>query len=327
MVIAIHTQASNSLLITHTDFWTPHLLLDQSARFAVPLFFVISGYFWGIRLDHGTSITAISSQMAKRIFTIFIAWSLIYLLPYNVGTINEFGFSGPIKAAYWSLARLAQEPLVLLTQGTKIHLWFLLSLLWALGICAFFVAKKCYKTLAIFSIALYVVGLLAKAYADTPFGIPTSFNTRNGPFFGTVFFASGFFLSHLKPNETWFAKGIALLIAGGALHFFEIYTLWHLYGTSPYQDYVAGTYLMGIGAAMAALSNKRFFMDEIFHKAGKLTLGVYAAHFLFVEILGPAENLFSSKLWHVCYIALALALSIATASVLSQFPLTKKIVM
>jgi surface polysaccharide O-acyltransferase-like enzyme len=323
-VIAIHTQPFFGSASIQGKYLS--VAIDQLARFAVPLFFVISGSFWGIKIKNGAPIVPTSVAMAKRIFYIFIFWSIVYLLPYDLSTIADHGLLGPIKNAYWNLLKLADKPATVLMQGTKVHLWFLIALLCSVGISAFFVEKKHYKTLFVLATALYVFGLVGKAYADTPFGIHVNFNTRNGPFFGTIFFVSGYALSNLKPNPSWFAKGIALLAIGIFLHFAEVYFLWHTYGTSPYQDYVMGTYFMGVGAAMAALSNHAMLKNKVLSEFGKYTLGIYAVHLIFVENLHPVSELTHSPLWAVGYVMLVLLLSIATVLLLARTNFGRKFV-
>ena len=322
-VIAIHTQPFYGSASVEGKYLS--VAIDQLARFAVPLFFVISGYFWGIKIKTAPVVPT-SVAMAKRIFYIFMFWSMVYLLPYDLSTIADLGFLGPIKNAYWNLLKLADKPATLLMQGTKVHLWFLIALLCSLGISAFFVEKKRYKTLFAISAALYVIGLVCKAYAGTPLGIHVDFNTRNGPFFGTIFFVSGYALSNLQPNRGWFAKGIALLAIGSLIHFSEVYFLWRIYGTSPYQDYVIGTYFMGVGAAMAALSNAAILKNAALSEIGKFTLGIYAVHLIFVDNLHPIGELTHSPLWAIGYVILVLLLSIATVLLLARTKFGRKFV-
>ena len=303
-----------------------NVLIDQLARFAVPFFFVISGYFWGIKTRRSASPIPASVSMAKKILTIFLAWSAIYALPVDFGSFAEYGPLGPIKADYWNLNGLIHDPLTLIMQGTSVHLWFLVGLLCALLICAPLVKNKQLKTLIAVSVALYIFGLLAKSYSATPFGIHINFNTRNGPFFGTLFFVSGYLLSSLKPTPKWLGTGLAILGIGYLLHFLELYLLWSWYGTSPHQDYVIGTYFMGVGAAIAALSNHRFLQNDALSDLGKLTLGLYAIHFIFVEMLRPIGKLTTSPFWELGYVILVLMLSVAAVMLLSKHKMARKIV-
>lgn len=326
-VIAIHTEPFRGSVPGDSNSWQYlSVLINQLARFAVPFFFVISGYFWGTKIKNGVSVASVSISLAKRICLIFAAWSVIYALPYNLSSIVEFGPLGPIKVAYWNLLNLSKNPVTLVMQGTKVHLWFLIALLFSLGISSLLVEKKKHKTLIALSVVLYLIGLLAKAYSDTPLGVHTNFNTRNGPFFGTIFFVSGYFLSNLTPKPGWFSKGVTLLGVGWLFHFSELYILCKLYGTNPYQDYVFGTYFMGVGAALVSLSNDALFRNKVLSDVGKFTLGIYVIHFVFVDLLRPVGMLISSSLWEISYILLVLLFSALSVMLLSKSKNTRSII-
>ncbi|RYZ94923.1 MAG: hypothetical protein EOO68_19420 [Moraxellaceae bacterium] len=118
------------------------IIIDQTARFAVPFFFVISGYFWGVKVRAGSDPLVSANKMGKKILLIFLFWSFIYLLPYNILSVFKFGIFGPIKIAYWNILGLLEAPLSIFFQGTKMHLWFLVALLCALYISAVFIKYK-----------------------------------------------------------------------------------------------------------------------------------------------------------------------------------------
>jgi surface polysaccharide O-acyltransferase-like enzyme len=336
-VIAIHTEPF------HSRYWGDadglkylSAIIEQFARFAVPFFFVISGYFWGSKVKKSVSIASVSIPMAKKIFLIFAAWSVIYALfnfcPTFIKSMGKFGLLEAIKVTYWYFISLTKHPITLLMEGTEIHLWFLSALLCSLGISSLFIAKKYYKTLITLSVTLYLVGLFAKSYSVTPFGLHIDFDTRYGPFFGTIFFVSGYFLSNLIPNFGWFSRGIFLFAFGWLLQFSEVYLLWSLYGTSSYQnyvmdqDYVVGTYFMGLGAAVSALSNIAFLRNKVLSNIGQFTLGIYAVHFIFVDMLRPIGKLTYSWLWEIGYVLLVLLFSTVSVIVLSKNKITRKLV-
>lgn len=212
-VIAIHTKPFAINLPESNELYNwLHIIVSQVTPFAVPFFFVIAGYFWGIKARDSNPLR-LANSMGKRIAVIYAAWCLIYLLPYNLSTFSEYGAIGPIKAAYLALAAVVESPSLLIFEGTKIHLWFLSGLLFALYIAAAFIHKGKIKTLVVLAVALYVVGIGAKAYAHTPLGVDIAFDTRNGPFMSLVFFVSGYMLSAYKPSEGWLKYGA--LMAGG----------------------------------------------------------------------------------------------------------------
>ncbi len=316
-VIALHTHPYNASPSITT------ILIDQVSRFAVPFFFAISGYFWGLKIRSGVPTMAASVPMAKRILLLFIAWSLIYLIPFS--ELPSHSILNIAKGAYWNAEGQLRTPVTLIFDGTSIHLWFLNGLLWALAITAFFVNSKKVIPFLFVAVFLYCAGLLAKAYSGTPLGLHTTFNTRDGPFFGTIFFASGYLLSGMRPDEKWLAKGMMLLLAGYALQFSEIYFLSRHYGATPFQDYVAGTYLTGMGATIAALSNHPLLRLSIFSSLGRLTLGIYAIHYAFIDML--RHNTRNMHLPWEFYFFSVLALSVAAALLLSKNRYSKKLVM
>ncbi len=316
------------MIVIHTHYLnTPNpditsIAEDQLPRFAVPFFFAISGYFWGLKIRNADSPLQASIPMAKRILFLFVAWSAIYLFPLK----HVPDIAKPIlmiKDVYWNFVELAAYPVTLIMEGTKVHLWFLAGLLCSITICSTLVRYNRINTLVALSVLLYAVGLLAKAYSLTPLGFHTAFNTRDGPFFGTIFFASGYILSGLKPDETWLAKGLMIMGFGFVMHFTELYLLWRYYGQSPLrQDYVIGTYFMGIGAATAALSNHRLVKFELPGKIGQLTLGIYAIHFAFVDLLWQS---FKGLPWELFFLAV-LFLSVSTAWLLGRSRMTRRLV-
>ena len=99
-VIIIHTTPFQFSIWQGSRLLPLALFTNQLSRFAVPLFFTLSGYFWGCRIHSGAGVMMMSISMMKRISFIFMAWSLIYLLPYNLNLIVQYGFSGSIKLAY-----------------------------------------------------------------------------------------------------------------------------------------------------------------------------------------------------------------------------------
>ena len=113
---------------------------------------------------------------------------------------------------------------------------------------------------------------------------------------------------------------------GTALHFSEVYTLWKIFKTTPIQDYVIGTYFMGVEVAMIALSNHPGLKSKTLGKIGQMALGIYAIHVIFVDLLRPIDKVTDSIIWEVIYVVVVLLLSIVTSLLLSQNKITKKII-
>jgi surface polysaccharide O-acyltransferase-like enzyme len=317
-VIIIHTtpfaEIRSSVLYNYIS-----VMLNQGARFAVPFFFVIAGFFYGLKLKYSYEINGYTLLRIRRLLFLWLAWSLIYALPYQLHSFVSNGILGPVKLAYWHLCGLLSHPINLLFEGTKVHLWFLNALVWSTIISWLFISIKRVRILVIISVGLYVFGMLAKSYAETPLGFHINFNTRNGPFFGTLLFVTGYILSKKTPQPSWFYKGIFIFSIGTIVHFTEIYLLWKYYNHYPMQhDYVLGTFFMGLGTALMALSSHSV-LNPFFNlsKIGRLTLGIYCIHFIFVDNLRIFER-FNNPIFDVLFVILVFILSFYFSVVLSR---------
>lgn len=326
-VIIIHTIPFRNIELEHQgQYDILGVVLNILARFGVPFFFTVSGYFWGLKIRSGQPVMPVSAGTAKRLLLILVVWCLVYLLPYNLGAIFEHGMLGPIKVWYWHLRELASDPLLIFFEGTHQHLWFLIALLWAVAISAVFVRLGLIKLLASIGIALYVFGVLSLAYAHTPIGIVIPFYSLEGPFFGTIFFVTGYVLSGYTPHARWLKFGIALMLIGYALHFTEAYLLWKWWQIRPIYHYVFGTYFIGLGVTMIVLCNPSWLRSEALAKIGRVTLGIYAGHYIFVEWLEPINAVVSHPVWEIGRVLLVLGLSAGVALWLSKFKTLKKFV-
>jgi surface polysaccharide O-acyltransferase-like enzyme len=303
-------------------------ILNQLARFAVPYFLLISGYLLGHKAQNGPDILHYVLKLFRRLILALIVWSAIYLLPFDYTSHHSSIAAGIISGGgrgHDEALDLQRKVLIGMFQGTRVHLWFLISLLWCSGITTAFILTGRIRWLVVLSVALYAFGLLAKAYSGTPLGLNIEFDTRNGPFFGLIFFTTGYLLSFRTPNERWLLKGILLLLLGYSLHFIEIGLLHYWFGTSLVQDYVGGTYLIGVGAGMIALSGKRIPGLHIVGPLGQYVFGIYLCHYIFIDLLRGIDPAGASILWQIIHVPLVFFLSLILVIALSRFSLGQKL--
>lgn len=326
-VIIIHTTPFEiqSSPIGHT--LSLATVIAQLARFAVPFFFILSGYFWAQKIKDENEIYGPTKKMVKRILFIFVVWSLVYLLPTNFFDSFNYGIAGPIKRIYWNLRDAFNDPLTTLMQGTRIHLWFLVGLISSVSISALILQLNQKYLLIIVAIAFYVLGLAGMAYRDTPLGFYTSFNLRNGPFFSLIFFVTGYFLQQKKLSSSWFPIGLTIAVFGILLQFIELIILNKYWATTMYQDYVIGTYFFGVGVTLIALSKSGYLDYPRIASIAPLVLGIYTSHYIFIDLLKPLDRYFSNnRIWDVLYIVLVFVLSSTLTQILYKFRITKKFV-
>lgn len=302
-------------------------LLNLAERFAVPFFFILSGYFWAAKCHAPADYWCQACATGKRILFVFAAWGAVYYIAPAVDAVRQYGLAGPAKVLYWTLRHPdVCIPRVAL-EGTKFHLWFLPALMSAVLISGALLALGRLRTLCVLAALLFLVGLAGSAYADTPFGLRSRFNFRDGPFFSLVMFATGIALQRRGPGRSPLAVGIVLAVAGLAVQAAEAVWLNIHWGKNMNHDYLLGTYPLGLGVALIALSNARGLRLPALSAVGPLGLGIYACHVLYVELLRPLLAAHGGELlWNVGYVAAVFALSLVTTLALSKLRLTRRLV-
>jgi len=266
--------------------------------------------------------------MSKRIMSIFVAWALIYAVVHAVEAIRTYGPAGPLKIVYWAVHGLDLAALgSVALEGTKIHLWFLTALAIATLISGALLSRGMGRAPLVLSIALFVIGLAGGAYADTPIGFHSRFDFRNGPFFSLIMFATGYALQRRSDDLPSAWIGLAIALAGFTMQLFEVLWLRRQWGTNMSHDYVVGTYFLGLGVTLIALSNARLLRLPALASIGPLVLGIYACHFLYVDLLRPIDDVrHGEALWDVSYVAVVFMLSLLTTLGLARLSVTKRLV-
>jgi fucose 4-O-acetylase-like acetyltransferase len=171
--------------------WNLPTIVNQLARFAVPCFFVLSGYFWARRTTDPNRRWPVTRQMLQRLGLLFVGWSLIYTLPWESGRLlRDWPASyGDILAR--NVRWISTHKTLVLLQGTETHLWFLVALACAASISALWLRWGSWRSLLLLGVVLFALAMLMRPYVKLPFGIPVRFNPRNGPAFALFPFALG----------------------------------------------------------------------------------------------------------------------------------------
>lgn len=326
-VMAIHTVPFENPAIPFGTRLDPAVVIKGISMFAVPMFFVLAGFFWAAKFSDSQSMAGPTLRMAGRLALLFVVWSLFYLLPTDAFVVPGGTHYSWSRAVRYKFHGILHDPFNGLCQGTKVHLWFLTGLLACLLISAAMLWRNMIGGLVVISILFYVFGLAGKAYIDTPMGFYRNFNLRNGPFFGLIFFVTGYLLQRKGPRASWLRWGLTLSAVGGLLQFVELYQLNAHYGTRMNQDYVVGTYFLGVGVALVALSDPPLFRARVVSSIGPLVLGIYAIHYAFVELLRPLDRAFKGNaLWDVTYMAAVFMLSWLSVHGCSKVPILRRLV-
>jgi surface polysaccharide O-acyltransferase-like enzyme len=324
-VIQIHTPWYSKVNVTTLDAGA---IADQLARFAVPFFFVISGYLWASRSFSAQDYWTRSVATSKRVIMIFLFWSLIYAIGPSLYVIRREGIDSLLMN--WLSIVYPFDLLRFLTavlQGTKNHLWFLPALAMATLISGALLARGRELTLFALAISLFAVGLAGTAYSDAPYGFTSNFNFRNGPFLSLIMFTSGYAIHRHGQSIALLPIGVAMTFGGLVLQLCEITWIYDRWGTSLLHDYTVGTYFFGLGMSIIALSNTPYLRVKALASVGPLILGVYASHYYFVEHVRWLDGIILSPYLRApAYLAVVFLLSLGTSFILARWRVTKQFV-
>ena len=242
-------------------------VIDQLGRFAVPFFFVASGFFLA-RKDFSNLAASVRS-IARRIVPVYIVWTAAFTLtdPAARAALGQPGF--------W--VRLAVQG------GTAPHLWFLPSLALCMVIVA--VGSRILSPRGQFLLAagFYVLGLAGGAYFQLLFGRSPSVLhlhlLRDVATFGLIFVTTGYWLGRTGWRPT-FGAAATLFLLGGALHLTEAWMLvrWNMHALND-NEALVGTLGFGIGAFLMARSwPPSWGVPRAFAVLGTYGLGLYVMH-------------------------------------------------
>lgn len=276
----------------------------ELARFAVPVFFVLSGMFWRTEaidrpLDAGI-------RLFWKLIPLFVIWKIFYLAVDHSELLHDSAFGSSI------LHYIAMP----ITGGAGYHLWFLPALLMGSALCWFglhFLGLRASVTLAV---VLYAIGMVpGMVLIRMGYPIP-DFVYRNGIFEAPLFLMMGYLLQIRKPVLS-ISSSAMLIILGGALHVAE--GVWR--GAYPAShDYSIGTIAFTFG--MVALF-QQLRVDE--RGWGRDVLGAYLIHLFLIQI-AAALLPFSGPVYALILAVAVCALSLAASRALKLSAHTMRLV-
>ena len=277
-IVGLHCQMALTYWQWNGIPWVGYML-NQLARFAVPLFFLISGYLIQPKLSHSPIDTL--KNYAKPLMKVWLIWSMICLLmPFQWQTVAEAGYLAE-RQGYWGY--LMSTPINSLIEGGLVHLWFIPALVIAVALIAFLVHINMAQLILPTAVLLYIYGVFAGSYALIT-DLPAPFFTRNGPFFSTLLVALGYFAREVQwrwsRNNT-----VRCIILGMALHFGEAYWLMQHDIAFNSHDFLFGTVIWAVGVFMWLLAHPHFGDMPWVFKLSPCVLGIYVSHLLIIIVM------------------------------------------
>lgn len=307
-VVFIHQQSAH-----YGSHYNIREALDLVSRWAVPFFFIISGYF----MPGGTGWLKVSVKYFTRLFPVFIFWVTAY------AAID----GNPL----WFFSETWIIRQTMTNGGTGFHLWFLPSLGVCLVISAIIRHYISVKFLLLFAVGLYCFGLIHASYeaaiVSLPFNeVDRSFNPRNGPFMGLLFVSLGVAL-RTKLFDPSVLSGLLLITLGAALSVAETLFLFSFFNAPiSSHNFLIGTVPLGLGMAMLCMSIdiRLPLLAAAIRRIGAVSLGIYALH---VMVLWKMTDLIEPNSLISGLLTAVLTLMIATAGALigAQIPVFKRV--
>lgn len=277
-VVIIHTFPGNNQL--------GYFILDNFARFAVPFFFAASGYLFGLKVINNPKSFAYFKRYIIKILKIYVSW-LVFYMAFDVIKILISDRNVHKELAKY-LEGLTPLNLFYYGQGTSgYQLWFVISLVWGTAILYFFLRLKKIRLLLIIGFCLNLLGLFGQSYSIfDPLPVST---TRAALYISLFYITVGFWFAFAKPNIRSLSKKtyFYLFCCFSALQFIEGYVLEKALDAK-HGEYFLSTIFLTVFLFLFALSNPQLGKGSVITKIGANSLGIYAIHVFFIDMIDIA---------------------------------------
>lgn len=272
------------IVCIHTEFFAMQEV-NAVARFAVPVFFMISGYFFigGKRESQMRSIKKILILVVLTNILFFAYKFALAFLGHNAGQFVANSFS---LSSLFNFLVFNESPF-----GG--HLWFLSALLYCM-IIAFFLSKiRLNKVFMIVAIAVLLIGdLIFGKYSLLIFGreFPVIW-VRNFIFVGLPYFYLGSLFKGYTPDKIKVSSGllITLIILFALTSVGEKYFLGAINASATREHYISTTFL-AVSVFVLALKHPMYNCSGVgraLANAGrKYSLAIYIIHPVFRDVIG-----------------------------------------
>ncbi|OCA83185.1 hypothetical protein A8F94_18895 [Bacillus sp. FJAT-27225] len=275
-VVVIHTFPSDHVI--------GYFILDNVSRFAVPFFFMASGYFFGLKVNITPNSGDYFKKYVIKILKIYASWLVFYFV-YDV--IRILIGSGDVQEKLFDYMKgFTVLKLLYYGQGTSgYQLWFVIALVWSITVVFLFFKLGKIGLLLAASLCFHIVGLFGQAYSIF-LQLPES--TRDALFFGLFYTTAGFWFSYYKPlqHRKHLSKKINLLLfmLFSILQILEGLWLEKELGSS-HGEFFLSTIFLAIFLFSFALHNPQLGKGLLITKIGGNALGIYAVHVFLIDMV------------------------------------------
>lgn len=290
-VVCIHTQPFKDVTIWIFHGNSLFFVINTIARFAVPFFFMTSGFLFGNKISFNNNKSFYFYKYMLRLAKLYFSWMLFYfiidcVLGFIKSIIQHTSFDLRSMFGYKTIVKLLLN--IFYYGYVSDHLWYLIALLWSIIILFLFINMKKLNLLLALSFFLNMIGLFGNSYHGI-IGLPV--NTRDALFFGLFYCTLGCSIAF---NKDHILKKISSFSASLILIFFVIFTLLQLgehvilvqyFGGKITSDFFISTIPMTSSLFLITLKVSTIGKNSYLTTMGKNSLGIYVIHPIFIIIL------------------------------------------
>ncbi|WP_099159449.1 acyltransferase [Virgibacillus ndiopensis] len=292
-VVCIHTGTFIGVEIGSIHGDDIDFVIDTFARFAVPFFFVASGYLFVQKIN---SITNTRKQFAYfkkytiKLTKLWLAWFVFFFLfDLIIQFIETEKTTQALKSMFMDyLASYYNWEILYYGAGhTQYHLWFLLALIWSVILLFIFVKIRLLPLLIVVSLCLNIYGLFGQSYSAF---YEVTLDTRDALFFGLFYVAlGGGFGAYAKQLRTVANRiptivYISLLIILSIVQIVEGYITLKIFEGSA-QNYFIATIPLTILLFLTIIKHNQVGKNTLISKIGANAVGIYVSHVFIMEAI------------------------------------------
>ena len=252
-------------------------IVDALSRFAVPVFFMVSGYF-----AYGNSAEKLVSKL-KNIIKIYFWGAAIYFCFYGILKLCDSGIKATIwyGISYFNPAFIFKFIVFNLPRSSE-HLWFLSALVYVYGLQYFMVRREVKDRVYLcIGVVLLIIHLLL-GVGLSAFGIVIPiFVVRNFLFMGYPLFCIGMLI---RKNEDSVHKKITCKRAMALIVIGVIETVVS-YFISGKNELFVGSVLVAVALLIISLKTKDMPVNDKIIRWSQTSTGIYIIHIVVGNIM------------------------------------------
>lgn len=308
-VICLHAVPFNEIQAGNVGNRYLGFIVDTVARVCVPLFFMITGYFFYGRSNKSYAVKHTANSVKK-----LVVWSIIYVV-FDI-FIHNIQESRPVfngAAAYVESFRLPQ--LYYATGIVHYHLWYITAMIVVFPLMYFIISKNIIDKALIVSLILNLIGIFMPVFIKGDLWI----KVRDGIFLGLFYSLLGVFikknedkLSNMMRKTDCFKYILSIIILFG-ISIAERYI--YLKKFKGAGNYFLSTIPLAILIFTLCLRQTDIFKNNIISRMGQHTLGVYLIHPMIISFINLVISMFdvnwlrNTTVWQICCVPIVYILS------------------